>query len=411
MRVQGHREDQCPALSHYPPPTLDCPVTDFMHCALPPLSQDSFWNFGDGPSPPPPIKTCQGSEKEVAVGKETGAAAPAPDLLGLDIWPGALALCNYLAMHPSLVGCRRVLELGAGMGLPALLAAKLGCSSALLTDYEPLVRRALGGGCELMLHGWVAWAGEVRGHFFLTSVQVQAAAAAAPSLAHNIALISLLSYTSPFSQSPLPSPPTPFPYIKVLELAAENIRLNGVGDIAATHRLDWEDPQGTLAPGHPHSFHVVLAADVLYISDIVLPFVGMLQTLLHPEGGRERSSGGPGTGSWEAWAGASDDERHGPSARITHPSSPIHPGIALVAHQTRRPLVLDPETGVPGLSRRDEPYEAFQAAVRAAGLVPRQLGALDAGGSAGPLYLSALAWEQAYIATLEPVARLRPLKG
>ncbi|KAL6771905.1 hypothetical protein ACKKBG_A28230 [Auxenochlorella protothecoides x Auxenochlorella symbiontica] len=254
---------------------------------------DSFWNFGDGPSPPPPIKTCQGSEKEVAVGKETGAAAPAPDLLGLDIWPGALALCNYLAMHPSLVGCRRVLELGAGMGLPALLAAKLGCSSALLTDYEPLV----------------------------------------------------------------------------LELAAENIRLNGVGDIAATHRLDWEDPQGTLAPGHPHSFHVVLAADVLYISDIVLPFVGMLQTLLHPE------------------------------------------GIALVAHQTRRPLVLDPETGVPGLSRRDEPYEAFQAAVRAAGLVPRQLGALDAGGSAGPLYLSALAWEQAYIATLEPVARLRPLKG
>lgn len=72
----------------------------------------------------------------------------------------------------------------------------------------------------------------------------------------------------------------------MLDLADENIRLNGLADVAATHRLDWRDPQGTLADGHPHSFHVVLAADVLYISDVVLPFVGMLQTLLHPEGGR-----------------------------------------------------------------------------------------------------------------------------
>lgn len=71
----------------------------------------------------------------------------------------------------------------------------------------------------------------------------------------------------------------------------------------------------------------------------------------------------------------------------------------------RRPLLLDPDTGVPRLSERDEPYEAFQAAAQVAGLVPRLLGSLDAGGSAGPLYLSALAWDLAYLSTLAPAAQ------
>lgn len=74
------------------------------------------------------------------LGDRTGAVESAPhDLLGLDIWPGALALCNYLAIHPSLVYGRRVIELGAGMGLPGLLAGQLGAYHSLLTDYEPMV--------------------------------------------------------------------------------------------------------------------------------------------------------------------------------------------------------------------------------------------------------------------------------
>lgn len=46
------------------------------------------------------------------------AADQAPDLIGLDIWPAAIALCRYLAMNPQLVAGTDVLELGAGDGLP-----------------------------------------------------------------------------------------------------------------------------------------------------------------------------------------------------------------------------------------------------------------------------------------------------
>lgn len=62
-----------------------------------------------------------------------------PDLLGLDIWPAAFELCTYLAAHPSLVLGSTVAELGAGVGLPGLLAARLGAKRVILTDYEPHV--------------------------------------------------------------------------------------------------------------------------------------------------------------------------------------------------------------------------------------------------------------------------------
>lgn len=61
------------------------------------------------------------------------------DPLGLDVWPAALELCAYLAWNPHLVQGRAVLELGAGVGLPGLLAAQLGALRVVLTDYEPRV--------------------------------------------------------------------------------------------------------------------------------------------------------------------------------------------------------------------------------------------------------------------------------
>lgn len=137
--------------------------------------QESFWNFSGCAEPPAPVVDVPGTEKELGeVAAEgsgvltpfagcdsngTGAGAdgagagpgPAPesvqqpsDLLGLDVWPGALSLCNYLATHPHMVSKRCVLELGAGTGLPGLLAAKLGAQEVLLTDYEPLVRGLAG---------------------------------------------------------------------------------------------------------------------------------------------------------------------------------------------------------------------------------------------------------------------------
>ena len=41
-------------------------------------------------------------------------ASDQPDLIGLDIWPAAVALCQYLARWPALVAGAAVCELGAG---------------------------------------------------------------------------------------------------------------------------------------------------------------------------------------------------------------------------------------------------------------------------------------------------------
>eukprot|EP00890_Picochlorum_soloecismus_P001884 jgi/Picsp_1/2697/NSC_00927-R1_nicotinamide n-methyltransferase nnt1 len=62
------------------------------------------------------------------------------DLLGLDIWPAAIILCQYLERHWSqLIKGQSVIELGAGIGLPCLLCARMGASKAVITDYDPKV--------------------------------------------------------------------------------------------------------------------------------------------------------------------------------------------------------------------------------------------------------------------------------
>jgi predicted nicotinamide N-methyase len=38
-----------------------------------------------------------------------------PDMLGLDVWPGAVALAQYLAAQPQLVEGKQIQELGAGV--------------------------------------------------------------------------------------------------------------------------------------------------------------------------------------------------------------------------------------------------------------------------------------------------------
>ena len=54
-----------------------------------------------------------------------------------DIWPSALALAKYLATNPHLVANRNVIELGCGLGLPAIVAAKCGAASITATDFHP----------------------------------------------------------------------------------------------------------------------------------------------------------------------------------------------------------------------------------------------------------------------------------
>ena len=52
------------------------------------------------------------------------------------VWPSAVAMAQYLTLHPYYIQNKTVLELAAGLGLPSLVAAKV-AKSVYCTDYLP----------------------------------------------------------------------------------------------------------------------------------------------------------------------------------------------------------------------------------------------------------------------------------
>ncbi|OAF62403.2 nicotinamide n-methyltransferase [Pseudogymnoascus destructans] len=56
-------------------------------------------------------------------------------LWGHHLWNGARVVSTYLETTPSLVAGKTVLELGAGAGLPSLVAGRLGAKRVVVTDY------------------------------------------------------------------------------------------------------------------------------------------------------------------------------------------------------------------------------------------------------------------------------------
>src|SRR5258708_28730180 len=54
---------------------------------------------------------------------------------GILLWASAIGLARHIADHPELVRNKRVLELGAGAGLPGMVAESLG-ASVVQTDYQ-----------------------------------------------------------------------------------------------------------------------------------------------------------------------------------------------------------------------------------------------------------------------------------
>jgi predicted nicotinamide N-methyase len=53
-----------------------------------------------------------------------------------ELWPSAVGLATHLIKYPSLIKGKTVLEIGAGLGLPSLVAAPLG-ATVTATDYLP----------------------------------------------------------------------------------------------------------------------------------------------------------------------------------------------------------------------------------------------------------------------------------
>lgn len=52
------------------------------------------------------------------------------------VWPAAVAMAEFLALHPNYIANKTVLELAAGLGLPSLVAAKV-AKAVYCTDYLP----------------------------------------------------------------------------------------------------------------------------------------------------------------------------------------------------------------------------------------------------------------------------------
>ena len=82
---------------------------------------------------------------------------------GNEVWPGGKVLGEWLAARPELVRGKAVLELGAGAGLPGLVAAAAGAASTTLTDLPealPLLRAneaANAASCPRVVVAPLAW--------------------------------------------------------------------------------------------------------------------------------------------------------------------------------------------------------------------------------------------------------------
>jgi predicted nicotinamide N-methyase len=84
---------------------------------------------------------------DVAVASHAAAAELGQADPGLPFWAfawvGGLGIARYLAEHPNEVAGRRVLDVGSGSGLCAIVAAQCGASSARAVDIDPLSEAAV----------------------------------------------------------------------------------------------------------------------------------------------------------------------------------------------------------------------------------------------------------------------------
>jgi len=97
---------------------------------------------------------------------------------GVALWPAAIALAHEVATHPDEFRGRNVLELGAGTGLPGIVAASLG-AKVVQTDRHELAlhicrlngerNKVLGVEVEYRLADWVKWADDHRYDWILGS--------------------------------------------------------------------------------------------------------------------------------------------------------------------------------------------------------------------------------------------------
>ena len=100
------------------------------------------------------------------------------DLVGLQVWRGALLLADYILANPSLLAGKHVLEVAAGTGVTSMVAAMF-ARTVVSTDVDrgdilPLIRRNAGrnrealASCDFSVTEldffWSSWPEELRKH-------------------------------------------------------------------------------------------------------------------------------------------------------------------------------------------------------------------------------------------------------
>lgn len=184
--------------------------------------------------------------------------ADQPDLIGLDVWPAAIALCEYLARRSRLVAGAAVCELGAGAGPPPTLPYRLHApSSHPASDVQ---------GCASTVAPVCScWHSSQR--------------ALAPSRPAGMGLPGLLCAKLGAASVLL----TDYEPV-VVDALRRNAALNGVASACTCLSLDWLD-LSPLAPAQRAAHDLVLLADVIYAAAVVQPLVAALRALLRPQSG------------------------------------------------------------------------------------------------------------------------------
>ncbi|KAK0707401.1 hypothetical protein B0H67DRAFT_647589 [Lasiosphaeris hirsuta] len=83
------------------------------------------------PSPPPTVQTYTTATGAVVTLHLVGHSP----LEAHHLWNGARVVAGHFEAHPEVVRGRRVLELGAGAGLPSIVAAAVGAAKVVMTDF------------------------------------------------------------------------------------------------------------------------------------------------------------------------------------------------------------------------------------------------------------------------------------
>ena len=73
-------------------------------------------------------------DTSVTVRQSLGPLGDGRDATARWVWDGAAPMAEFLCEHPERVRGKTVVELGAGPGLPGIVAARLGAARVVLTD-------------------------------------------------------------------------------------------------------------------------------------------------------------------------------------------------------------------------------------------------------------------------------------